>query len=747
MINSSQILDFIKTSDKPVTKREIARAFNIKGGENRVVFKQILRVLEKDGAVTKHAGGAYGVPKGLPSAGIIEVTQITIDGDILARPVDWNEKTNGPAPVIEIAPDKKHYPRLKEGSRALARFARLDQNLYEARLIKALDTEKGRVLGMVRVHKNGAILQPVDKKAKFDFDISSGDLNGAKDGDLALGEIQPERGIRNKKVRIVSVIGRRDDPKAISVISLYEAGLTEDWPDAVLKECKGMKVPPLGKREDLRSIPLVTIDGADARDFDDAVFAEPTNDGGFHIIVAIADVSYYVRPGSALDIEAKRRGNSTYFPDRVVPMLPEALSNDLCSLRPDEDRAAMAAHLWIDAQGQLKKYKFTRALIRSHARLIYDDVQAAYDEGDKGLKPVLTPLYAAYKILDKAREKRGALDLDLPERQIIIDENGDMTGVKKRQRLDAHKLIEEFMILANVAAAKALEDKKDAKLYPCVYRVHDAPSLDKLDSARSFVESFGLSMPRGQVMKPAQLNQILQKAAKLEYSPLISQVILRTQSQAVYAIENIGHYGLALSKYAHFTSPIRRYADLLVHRSLTSAYAMGPGGLSDEERATMAEIAQHISSTERTSMEAERSATDRFTAAYLSGHIGAEFDGRINGVARFGLFVTLDESGADGLVPMKTLDDDFYVHDEESHALVGRRKGKIYRLGAKVRVKLKEADGLTGSTVLQLVGHHKGADIEGASFKRPRIGGGPKRGKGKPSKSGKKPSFRKKHKR
>jgi len=360
---------------------------------------------------------------------------------------------------------------------------------------------------------------------------------------------------------------------------------------------------------------------------------------------------------------------------------------------------------------------------------------------------VIKPLYEAYEVLDKARLKRGALDLDLPEKQIMINDKNEMTGVRIRDRLDAHKLIEEFMILANVAAASALEDKRDPKRFPCVYRIHDQPSADKLDSVREFIESFGLSLPKGTVNQPSQINGILRQAAKLPYSHLISMVILRSQSQAVYSAQNIGHFGLALAKYGHFTSPIRRYADLLVHRSLISAYGLGPGGIGEAEIARIDELCEHISTTERNSMVAERSAVDRFTAAYLSEQIGAEFTGKISGVTRFGLFVSLDESGADGLVPMKSMSNDFYIHDEEQHALIGRRHGRVFRLGAPVTVALKEADGLTGSTVLNLCGESvNGADIPGMVFKakkrdfsqkpgnrgpkgKPKHGKGPKKGK------------------
>ncbi|MCB9982552.1 MAG: ribonuclease R [Rhodospirillales bacterium] len=725
--NQSDILEFIRAAGQPVTKREVARAFNVKGGENRIILKKALKALESEGIISKFPGGAYGVPDGLPSVGVIEVCEVDVDGDVFARPQDWNEELQGPAPRIEVRPGGKGHPAAKEGDRILARLQRIGDH-YEARPIKILDNNVGRVLGQVRYHKHGPALIPTDKKAKYDFDINPGDLNGASEGDLVIGEILPSRaGLRRKKVKVVELVGKQGDPKAISIISLHEAGLREDWPDKVLKDAEELKVPSLKGREDLRGYPLVTIDGSDARDFDDAVFAKKLDDGGFHLIVAIADVAYYVRDGSALDTEARRRGNSTYFPDRVVPMLPEALSNDLCSLRPHEPRACMAVHLWIDEDGNLKKYKFVRGLMRSAARLVYEQVQAAQDGVVDDLtgpliKTVIKPLYDAYAVLDKARQKRGALDLDLPEKQILINEQNEMTGVKIRERLDAHKLIEEFMILANVAAASALEDKKDPKRFPCVYRVHDTPSSEKLDSVREFIETFGLTLPKGQVTRPAQINGILRQAAKLPTSHLISTVILRSQSQAVYSAANIGHFGLALHKYAHFTSPIRRYADLLVHRSLIAAYGLGPGGISEGEIAQIDETCDHISNTERNSMVAERSAVDRFTASYLSGQIGAEFSGKISGVTRFGLFVTLDESGADGLVPMKSLAGDFYIHDEAQHALVGRRTGRVFRLGAPVTVRLREADGLTGSTVLELCEESvNGAEVPGVVFKARKL--------------------------
>ena len=572
--HKNEIVKLINERGTAMSKRDIVKAFNIKGDERRAI-KDMLKQLVDGGQLIKGEKQAYNVPGGLPTVSMIKITKIDADGDIFAEPMDWDVESQGPIPRIELLSNAP----MKEGDRALATLKKYNDKLYEGKLIRRIDRERASTMGQIIKTSKGFILKPTHKKAKYDFDIGQNDLGGAKVGDLVVAEILSSRSVRNRNAKVTKVIGSHDDVHAISLIALHEAGLHEEFLDKVIEETKGLKVPPLGKREDLRKIPLVTIDGADARDFDDAVYAEKLPEGGFHLIVAIADVSYYVRTKTALDTEAYKRGNSTYFPDRVVPMLPEALSNDLCSLRPKEDRACMAFHLWINEDGELQKYKIVRALMRSEARLTYEQVQAAKDGTiddvtDMLIAPVINPLYEAYAVLDKAREKRGALDLDLPERQILIDDTGKMTGVRKRARLDAHKLIEEFMILANVAAAQALE-KKSA---PCVYRVHDRPSADKVDNARQFVEAFGISMPKGQVMRPAQINGVLRQAEKTEYSQLISQVVLRTQSQAIYHPENIGHFGLALRRYAHFTSPIRRYADLLVHRSLVSAYGLGEGG-------------------------------------------------------------------------------------------------------------------------------------------------------------------------
>jgi ribonuclease R len=715
--SGEDILRLLGQSPTPLTKREIIQAYGIKGEEHRQALKRLLQNLERGGRIVKQPGQAYAIPDALPEIGIIQVIDVDIDGDVIAAPVDWNTATQGTPPRIEISPGGKGYPALGVGDRALVRFIKVDETFYKGSIVRSLNTEAGRVMGLVCKTRHGYILRPSNKKNKAEFDIAEGDLNGAVDGDLAAGEVQPARGAVRQRVRIREIIGKQDDPRAISLIALNEAGLRIPFPEKVIKQTEGLVVPPLGDREDLRVLPLVTIDGADARDFDDAVFAEKTADG-FHLVVAIADVAFYVRPGTELDDEAYRRGNSTYFPDRVVPMLPEALSNDLCSLRPDEDRACLAVHMWVNESGLMTRHQFVRGLMLSRARLTYEQVQEARDGRPDAktaplLKTVIEPLYDAYTLLFTAREKRGALDIDVPERKIILNDDGEMIGVKPRARLESHKLIEEFMILANVAAAQALEQKHA----PCVYRVHDRPSIERLDSVREFIETFGLTLPKGQVTQPRQINELLKKSKDLEYGHLVHEMLLRAQMQAHYSGENIGHFGLALDRYAHFTSPIRRYADLLVHRSMIRAWGLGQGGLSDEENVTLEEMCEHISMTERISAEAERNSVDRFAAAFLAGRIGESFSGRISGVTNFGLFVKLDDSGADGLVPIRSLPQDYYIHDDRQHALIGQRNNLVYRLGASVMVALMEANPLTGGMIFEVLG--QGADLPGIPLATP----------------------------
>jgi len=507
------------------------------------------------------------------------------------------------------------------------------------------------------------------------------------------------------------------------------------FPDDAIAEADAMKPADLTGREDLTGLPLITIDPSDARDHDDACFApadtDPKNEGGHIIWVAIADVAHYIRPGSALDREARKRGNSTYFPDRVVPMLPDRLSGDLCSLHEGVPRACIAVAMQINAKGEKIGHKFTRGLMKSPASLHYEEVQDAIDgqPNDRTaplLDDVLKPLYAAYEALTKARAARQPLDLDLPERQIVLDEKGHVTSVAFKDRLDAHKLIEEFMVLANVAAAETLIQKKQ----PLLFRVHEEPNPDKLDALRETAGTAGLTLAKGQVLKTAHLNRLLHDAADTDHAEQINMATLRSMTQAYYGPQNFGHFGLALTAYAHFTSPIRRYADLIVHRALVSAHGWGKDGLTLEDADALEETGKHISDTERRSMVAERDTTDRYLAAFLSDRIGAELTGRISGIQRFGAFVRLDETGADGLIPVRSLGSEFFHFDGDDQTLQGADTGFTLGLGQRVTVRLAEAVPVTGGLMLELI------EADGKAPKRgpmSRRRGGPVRRKSKAS--------------
>lgn len=559
------------------------------------------------------------------------------------------------------------------------------------------------IVGVVTKASFGWTLRVADRRDKGDYIIRTPSKAEEHAGRLVAAHLMQSTKKGRQEIEITHNLGDPNDPRALSLMALTAHEIPTLFPDAALEEAAHARPVSSEGREDLRGVPLVTIDGADARDFDDAVFAEKDGEG-WHLIVAIADVAHYVRAGSALDREAYKRGNSTYFPDRVVPMLPEALSNDLCSLKPRVERASLAAHLWIDKLGELTRWKFVRALIKSQARLTYEQVQAARDgTPDETTKPltenVVAPLYGAYECLMRARLKRGTLELDLPERKVELAEDGSVKAIKVRERLDSHKLIEEFMILANVAAAAQLEGKGGL----CIYRVHDKPSEAKLDALRDFLDTIGLSLVPSRQLHPRLLTHILEKAAGTEQAQIVNEVMLRSQAQAVYSPQNIGHFGLALAKYAHFTSPIRRYADLIVHRGLIRACGLGPDGLTDNEIERLEAISDQISATERRSIEAEREVVDRFAALFLSEKVGRIFPARISGVARFGLFARLDETGADGIVPFKSLPRDYYELDEKNQALVGQKHKRIFRLGAPVRVRLDQADRLTGGMSFSLV--------------------------------------------
>jgi ribonuclease R len=693
-------------------KRDIAKAFGIKG-DGRIELKRILRELEGEGVVEKtmrrfHEKGV------LPPVAVLLVLPPDSGGDLYARPL---EEGVDDTPRILIIP-KKGDPALGGGDRILARLAKvdLDDYAYEARLIRKLGSNPAKVLGVFRVNAEGGRIQPIEKGSDKEWRVSSDLTLGAKDGELVEAEAIGARRLGLPAARIVARLGDPSGPKAASLIAIHQHGIPDTFPDAVILEADRAEPVGLTGREDLRNLPLLTIDPVDARDRDDAVMAEADidsgNPGGFVLWVAIADVAHYVTPGSALDREARKRGNSTYFPDRVVPMLPDILSGDLCSLHEGVDRACLAVRMVIDAEGQKRSHRFVRGLMRSAASLSYERVQAAIDGSPDDvtgplLEPVLRPLYAAYAALVRAREARQPLELDLPERKIVLDDAGKVTSVAFKDRLDAHKLIEEFMVLANVAAAEELIRLKR----PLLFRVHEEPSPLKLDALREVAEGSGMTLAKGQVLQTRHLNRLLEQAQGTEFDELINLSTLRSMTQAYYHPENFGHFGLALRNYAHFTSPIRRYSDLIVHRALIAGHGWGKDGLSQWDVENLEETGKLISDAERRSMAAERDTTDRYLAAYLADRVGAEFAGRISGVQRFGLFVRLDETGADGLIPIRAVGREFFHYDEASQTLTGSETGVTLGIGQKVLVRLAEAVPVTGGLILDLL------SVEGATLR------------------------------
>ena len=722
--SKQEVLDFIRSQPGHIGKRELARAFNLHGAD-KIMLKAVLKELEGDGAVQRGAKKRFARPGAIPDVSVVEITGADSDGELLARLVAWDQE--GRPPRVYMAPWRKGELTVGVGDKVLAKLHRIRPDAYEAKPIRVVGEARARVMGVYEVMPDGSgRIHPTSRKERSDYIVPRGESGGAEAGELVLGDLLPGRLYGLRQVVIKERLGRMGAPKSVSLVAIHANDIPFEFPPEALAQAKAAGAATMEHRVDLRDVPLVTIDGEDARDFDDAVWAEPdpdpNNGGGWHCMVAIADVSWYVHPGSALDKEAFKRGNSVYFPDRVVPMLPEELSNGWCSLRPNEDRGCLVARFWLDKDGNKLRHKFLRAMMRSAARLTYTQVQNARDGQADELtgplaQPVIAPLYDAWAALLAARERRGVLELDIPERKVDIDEDGRVRGIKVRERFDSHRLIEDFMIQANVCAAEELERVHK----PCMYRVHDQPSLEKLEGLREFLRSMDLSLPKGQVLRPAQLNQILEKVKGGPNEVLVNEVMLRSQAQAVYSPENLGHFGLGLARYAHFTSPIRRYADLLVHRALVSGLQLGEGGLPPDCVPQFIEWGEHISTTERRAAAAEREAVDRYVTAFLADRVGATFAAKISGVTRFGLFVTLADTGADGLIPIGSLPDDFYVHDEIHHCLVGKRTRKTFQLGQTLEVELYEANPLTGSMVFHLEG--TGAKVGVASRRPPPSGG------------------------
>ncbi|MGJ5207960.1 ribonuclease R [Bradyrhizobium sp. HKCCYLR20261] len=709
------IVAFIRANPGKVGTKDIAREFGLKNAD-RAALKELLRELVADGTVKKSGRKKIVEPATLPATLVADITGRDSDGELIAKPAEWDEAEQSEPPRIRIYASRLAKPGATAGvgDRALLRVEPIDDAdgvAYRGRVLKVIDQARNRVLGIFKSNPNGGgRLIPVDKKqAGRELSIAPGDTRDAKDGDLISVDLLRGRGYGLPAGRVKERYGSVATEKAISLIAIHAHEIPMDFSAAAVAEAEAAQPANLKGREDWRELPLVTIDPPDAKDHDDAVHAEPdpdpNNAGGFILHVAIADVAYYVRPGSALDRDALIRGNSVYFPDRVVPMLPERISNNLCSLVPGEPRGALAVRMVLGADGRKRSHSFHRVLMRSAAKLSYAQAQAAIDGKPDDitgplLEPILKPLYAAYEVAKRGRDARDPLDLDLPERKILLKPDGTVDRVVVPERLDAHRLIEEFMILANVAAAEALEKKA----LPLIYRVHDEPTVEKVHALQDFLKTLDVPFAKSGALRPSLFNRVLTLVAGQDYEKLVNEVVLRSQAQAEYSSENYGHFGLNLRRYAHFTSPIRRYADLVVHRGLLRALGLGDGALPDSETPDhLAEVAAQISVTERRAMKAERETADRLIAHHLADRVGASFQGRISGVTRAGLFIKLDDTGADGLVPIRTLGTEYFDYDETRHALIGQRSGAMHRLGDVVDVRLVEAQPVAGALRFELL--------------------------------------------
>ncbi|MGI4850826.1 MAG: ribonuclease R [Janthinobacterium lividum] len=708
-----QLKDTLKPED---ILKILTRTYQIKG-QARQDLRQLLKEIIPDVPKEKRSRPSSKTDSSLIT---FTITEITSDGEILGLPVKDSQDSTKPS-LLRFSEENENIRRLQIGDQIITKA-----DGKKLKFLRKVETPEF-ILGVFHTTVQGHYIVPTSRKIREEFYVSDENRHDAKEGDLV--EVKPIPRTSHSThpwAQVVRVLGSILDPKSMSLIAIHSYSLPTTFSDEALDLAHNAQSPVLEDREDLRSVPLVTIDDEDARDFDDAIWAEadsdPNNVGGWHLIVAIADVSHYVRSQDALDQEAFKRGNSVYFPDHVIPMLPEALSNELCSLKPREDRACLAAHLWINRTGKLLKHRFTRALMRSTERLTYSETQAARDGEPTRLsaafiQDVISPLYAAYKSLCAGKIKREPLNLDLPEQRIYLDDQGKITRIVPRLRFDSHRLIEEFMIMANVAAAVQLSDKN----FLCMYRVHDKPTYEKLEALREFLKGVEINLPKGQVPKPSLFNHIIEKAADTPYIHAVNTLVLRTQAQAIYSPDNIGHFGLSLARYAHFTSPIRRYADLLVHRALVASLKLSQGSEFSYAYEDFQEMGERISMTERRAAVAERETVDRYVSAYLSQDQGQVFQARIVGITDFAMFLRLAESGADGMIPMRLLRHDYFKHDTVHHRLVGQRTRQIYTLGDTLQVKLLKADPLKGSLIFEVVLGEKSNDLAAKKSKNLRF--------------------------
>jgi ribonuclease R len=565
----------------------------------------------------------------------------------------------------------------------------------EGSLVEVLERGTRTVVGRFYQESGVGFVVPDNKRLAHDIIIPRDRIGEAGQGQIVVAEITDQPTKRTQPIgRVLEVVGDHMAPGMETDIAIRTHDLPVEWPPEVEAEIAGLtkEVPEPAKqgRTDLRKTPLVTIDGADARDFDDAVFCE-RKPKGWKLLVCIADVSSYVEPGTALDAEGYNRGNSVYFPDRVVPMLPEILSNGLCSLNPKVDRLCMACELYVNFEGQVTRSRFFRGVMRSHARFTYDQVAAMVVDGDPDLcerfadlLPHLHELYGLYKALHAARAERGAIDFDTTETRFEFNEQGRIAAVHPLVRNDAHRIIEECMLAANVAAARLFERKK----LPALYRIHETPSEEKLNDLREFLGELGLKLPGREKPTAEDYAALLEQVKTRPDRHLIQTVLLRSMRQAMYSSDNVGHFGLAYTAYTHFTSPIRRYPDLVVHRAIKHLLDGGTAADFDYSKPDLKVIGEHCSGTERRADEATRDAESWLKCEYMQDKLGEEFDGTITSVNSFGIFVELDDIYVDGLVHITALDNDYYHFDPVGHRLNGERTGTVYRLGDRLRIQV-----------------------------------------------------------
>ncbi len=733
-LTEQAVLEFLERNPDKSNKRDIARGLGVKG-EDRVALRQILKKLEADGTIARTGKRAFAAVDAPPPTCVIKFERVDDMGDLIGR-VHGRDGAYGPDIVYAGPSSKKRKETIGVGDRALCRVDRAQDGTWYAKSIKKFDrTTDVSLIGLYEANRHGGLVKPTSRKDKREYIVEFSDANGAETGDIV--RLTPKKGKPYGPQRgvVTEIVGKIDDPRAASIVAMHTHDIPDEFAPSIIADAEAAEAAET-PREDLTQIPLITIDPADARDHDDAVFARPDDDpqnkDGWVVIVAIADVAAYVRHGTALDDEAFRRGNSTYFPDRVSPMLPECLSADQCSLKELEFRETFAVEMRFSNDGTKIGHRFIRGTMRSAAKLSYEQAQSAIDgkPDDKSgplLETVLKPLWEAYYAVGKARKRRNPLELDIPERRVLLTEDGAVGGVFTRERFDAHKLIEEFMIQANVCAAETLEEKRSGLLY----RIHEEPSDEKVIALGNFLPTIGMSWAKGQGKTSARFNALLEKARMSEHEHLVSEMVLRSQSQARYADENFGHFGLNLAKYAHFTSPIRRYSDLIVHRALIRALDLGPEGLTDEEMVRLEEIAEHLTMTERRSMAAERDASDRYLAAFMADKVGAEFGGRISGVTKAGLFVRLNDSGADGFIPAAHLSSEYWVYDEAHAALVGDKSGRRYELGMEVEVRLIEATPINGGLLFEMLSNPRARrkDLKAPSREETRAHRAPRKGR------------------